>query len=636
MFLWYRFTHPATGNFPASPRPANSQTRQITLYPTKDPADMPHRLCRISVLMAAVICSHCSRASAQELTAADIFPASTVLYADIGQPTAVLNSIVDHPVLQQVTQTQPLQKAFASPQFFGVLAGRNFFQMQMGTDWREALSGITAQGVYLMIDGNTRGAALLVHGRDEQIMQDVRLKLLELTRLGGNQVRKLDTYRDIPVYRRDKLGFAVVRDWLVVCNQTECGKQLLDRLLDAAPPDQTSLSQVPAYQEAMATRSPSPELWSWLHLAEIRQAGLAAELFAEKTENPLAELLFGGLQSVLRSTPWLVTSLQLTNDELTLQTKLPFAASWIPESRQWYFGPEAGGRVPATPQVPETLLSVKAYRGAGEMWLRAGDLFDQQTNDRMAEAEANLGTIFGGRDFGEEVLGAFAPSLQLLVARQDFSQQQPAPTIRLPGAALILTLNDPASMRPELRRTFQSAVGFFNIVGAQQGQPQLELDMQKSDAMDVVTAHYVVRKKDLDSGLVPLIYNFSPTAIFVNDQFILSSTESLARTIAAAERIPAENVHTSIALQAGTLSTVLADNREQLVSQNMLQKGQTHEEASAEFQDLLTLMQFVSDARLQLVPEDSQLTLQATVKLQQRPADGTEPATAGQGSPDAQ
>ena len=81
---------------------------------------------------------------------------------------------------------------------------------------------------------------------------------------------------------------------------------------------------------------------------------------------------------------------------------------------------------------------------------------------------------------------------------------------------------------------------------------------------------------------------------------------------------------------------MLADNREQLVSQNMLEKGQTHDEASAEFQGLLTLMQFVSDASLQLVPEESRLTLQATVKLQQKPAAGTEPATAVQGSSDAQ
>ncbi len=597
---------------------------------------MPRSLCRMSVLIAAVLCSHCTRVTAQDLTAADVFPASTILYAEIGQPADVLNSIMDHPVLQQAAQTEPLKNAIASPQFFGVLAGRNFFQMQMGTDWREAISAISARGAYLMIDGNTRGAALLVHGRDEQIMQDVRLKLLELTRLGGDQVRKLDTYRDIPVYRRDKVGFAVVRDWLVVCNNSECGKQLLDRLLDAAPAEQGSLSQVPAFQEATATRSATPGLWSWMHLAQARDAGLAKALFGDRTENPAAELLFGGLQSVLRNSPWVAANLQLTSDSLNLQTELPFSATWIPESRQWYFGPEASGRVPATPQIPETLLSVKAWRGVSEMWLRAGDLFDEQTNDRMAEAESNLGTIFGGRDFGEEVLGSFGPSMQIIVARQDFSQQQPAPTIRLPGAALILTLNDPASMRPELRRTFQSAVGFFNIVGAQQGQPQLELDMQKSDAMDVVTAHYVVRKKDLDSELVPLIYNFSPTAIFVNDQFILSSTESLARTIAAAERIPAENAHTSIALQVGTLSTVLADNREQLVSQNMLQKGQTHEEASAEFQGLLTLMQFVSDASLQLVPEESRLTLQASVRLQQKPAAGTEPATAVQGNSDAQ
>ena len=79
----------------------------------------------------------------------------------------------------------------------------------------------------------------------------------------------------------------------------------------------------------------------------------------------------------------------------------------------------------------------------------------------------------------------------MVVARQLFAEGQPAPAIKLPAFGVVAELKDPAKMQPELRRTFQSLVGFLNIVGAMNGQPQLDLDMEKSDAAQFVTASYL-------------------------------------------------------------------------------------------------------------------------------------------------
>lgn len=592
---------------------------------------LPSR-CNVFVLLAIVSGLTVMPLAAQDLRPIDVVPATAVLYLEISDPVAVLASVIDHAVVKQISGLDVFRRATEAPEFYRAIAARKFFELQMGMEWRAAVEAIGQKGIYFAVDGKTRGNILLVRGRDEQIMQDVRLKLLELTRLGGDQIRKLETYRDIPVYRLEKFGFAVVRDWLVVSNNSEAGKLVLDRLLDLSAADGESLSGLESFREAGVARSAEPGVWSWVHLKNLRELGLAEGLFAERTENPLAELLFGGIQSVLRKAQWVSTELQMTAQGLNLKTRMPFEADWIPESRQWYFGQDAQGRIPAVPEVPETLMTLQAYRGVSEMWLRAGDLFDEQTNDRMAEAESSLGTIFGGRDFGEEVLGAFSPAMQLLVARQDFSEVRPSPAIRLPGFALILTMDDPETMRPELRRTFQSAIGFFNIVGAQQGQPQLEMDIQKSDAMDVITSHYVVQKKDQANLAAPLIYNFSPTAVFFGDQFVLSSSESLARTIAEARRLPQENAHTAVAVEGTPLRAVLNDNREQLISQNMLQKGQTHDEAEAELQVILQLMEYLQNAKLRLVPSESQLTLEAAVQLQTTVA--TEDGSAARGNSD--
>ena len=123
------------------------------------------------------------------------------------------------------------------------------------------------------------------------------------------------------------------------------------------------------------------------------------------------------------------------------------------------------------------------------MWLRAGDLFNEQMNDELAKADSGLTTLFGGKDFGEDILGgsrkfrSSSPSNSL--------PRDSRPAIKLPAFGLVADLKDPAKMQPELRRTFQSVVGFLNIVGAMNGQPQLDLDMEKTDAAQFVTSSYI-------------------------------------------------------------------------------------------------------------------------------------------------
>jgi hypothetical protein len=251
------------------------------------------------------------------------------------------------------------------------------------------------------------------------------------------------------------------------------------------------------------------------------------------------------------------------------------------------------------------------------MWLRAGDLFDEQTNDQLAEADSNLSTVFAGRDFGEEILGSLEPQIGLTVVRQSFENKTPVPAIKLPAFALVMKLRDPETMRSELRRTFQSAIGFFNIVGAQQGNPLLEMDMQKNGDVDMITSRYLPAKKDKDSTSAPIIFNFSPSVGFVGDRFILSSTAELAQQLAEApstETLKA-GVNTSLKLLVPAISESLADNREQLISQNMLEEGHSREEAEAAIGLLFEIVQCFKGAWMNLERVDQQLSLGLSLEV---------------------
>lgn len=471
------------------------------------------------------------------------------------------------------------------------------------------------------------GAAILVKTRDDATAENFRIKILELTLLNEQKYGKTDQYRDVTVYQIDQhSSAAVVRNWIILTNKGPLGKGILDRLLDEKPADAntqiaSTLSANLQFRTSYATRKVDSQGWAYGSIQAIRDAGAAQNFFESKTENPLAEALVGGIQSVLQHAPFVTADFSLTNSGLTMQIATPWDDAWIPEERDYFFGPESKGSAPVLPEIPGTLLTLSTYRNISQMWLRAGDLFDEQTNDNLAEVESGLSTIFAGRDFGEDILGALDPQIGLIVTRQSFENVKPVPTVKLPAFALILKLRDAETMRSELRRTFQSVIGFFNIIGAMDGRPQLEMDMAKVNGFDLITAHYVPERKDKDSTTADLIFNFSPSAAFSGDQFILASSADLVKKLVntSAARTSESGVNTQLALQAEAIRDALSDNREQLISQNMLQQGHSRDEAVVAIDLMLEVVRCVKGAGITLRHEENSLALQLHVTVNENP-----------------
>ncbi|MEZ6111924.1 MAG: hypothetical protein R3C99_13030 [Pirellulaceae bacterium] len=371
--------------------------------------------------------------------------------------------------------------------------------------------------------------------------------------------------------------------------------------------------------------------WAYLDLATVRSGPDGEKLAAGRAENPLAELIAGGVLDNLTRAPYAAASLEFNTHRARLQFTLPHDAGQVAESRQYYFGPNGAGQAPPLLAAEGRILAISMYRQFSEMWLRAGDLYDDNVNDEIAKAESNLTTLFSGKDFGEDILGAFGPESQLIVARQSFADDQPRPAIQLPAFALAFRLNDPATMQPELRRTFQSLVGFLNIVGVMNGQPQLDLDMEKTETTQIVSASYLPptdTDNPLPGGGAKINYNFSPTVAFSGDRFVLASTTGLARELIASRNQTAKpttdtdsaaadaassdtaTINTAAQLNFAELLAILEANREQLIAQNMLSDGNSREEASAQIDALFTLLSRGRQAMLRLDQPAGALRLQ--------------------------
>jgi hypothetical protein len=161
----------------------------------------------------------------------------------------------------------------------------------------------------------------------------------------------------------------------------------------------------------------------------------------------------------------------------------------------------------------------------------------------------------------------------------------------------------------------------LNIVGAMNGQPQLDLDMEKSDDVQLVTSSYLPDPTAKDPQALKINYNFSPSIAFAGSRFVVASTNALARSLAtaeAAERPDSDEirvVNTDAILHADPLREILTDNRGQLVAQNMLEEGHSKDEAEREIGTLLELVSWFDRLLLSLDTTASELRISVDLGL---------------------
>jgi hypothetical protein len=578
------------------------------------------RLNRWSIAGLLIILCQSASIAATPQTVHELLPDTVVLYVSLPAPTELVDTIAEHPVYENLQALPAYQQSLQTPKYKEFLAIRGYIEQRIGMDWRKALATIADRGIHLAVDAKTEGFVLLLESshpeqRDAVTKELVQLVREDATNKGNDDPFETGEYRGLKALKHDDAILAQLGPWLMISNKKETAQKLADTYLDG---NEATLRKNPKFQRSLS-REISTTAWAYVDLATLREAGVAKDLFQTQSKDFGAELIMGGIFANLVRTDHLTATLNLDDKQLHLRLETPHDPAWVAESRDFYWGPGGTGNAPTPlPSPASQLFSLQIYRDLSALWTRAGDLFGPKVVDELANADSGLSNLFGGRDFGEDILGAFRPEVQVVGVRQDFEKLENAPAVKLPGFALVLQLKDAEKMRPELRRTFQSLIGFLNIVGASNGHPQLDMEMEKQDGNDFIFARYLASDVVEPAEKAPIQYNFSPSIAFVDDRCVISSTVELARELAALipqaqepNELAQRNV--GLALHAPALQEVLRDNRQTLVSQNQLEKGHTLEEAEAEVDMLFHLISMLRSADAQLKAADGAMTLDAAI-----------------------
>ncbi|WP_146516215.1 hypothetical protein [Rubripirellula amarantea] len=557
--------------------------------------------------------------------AAEMLPESVVAYANVPDFGAFVQTVMNHPLRSRIESLSAYDAIVKSGQMGQLDMAIDAFESSMKLPWQEAVSKLTDRGVTLVLDSSDGGAAILVHSSDPEALERFRTFLIVIRDLQG-AVGKQGEYRGFVADSiGDKVKMVRLNDWFVLTNSSELGKSIVDQYLDQADANLANDDWFQEAQSDLANTDRPPRVASAIVDVEtLRAKGVAREVFNEKVDNFFGELVLGGVLANVRHAAYATAAISMTDDGLGFELATPHQRDWE-APREYYFGEHSRGAAPPLLDVDQRLFALSTYRDLSQMWLRSGDLLSDRANDKLAVADTTLTTFFSGRDFGEDILGSFSSEVQIVGAVQDFTDVLPQPAIKLPAFAIQFRMKNPEETQPELRRVFQSFIGFLNVTGAQNGQPQLDLGMETLGAAQLVTATYVPDRDKRESLDEKIQFNFSPTVAFDGERMIVSSSTALARELVATE----ESELTKVRTQSNTFAEVDAEssalllkaNRKTLVANNMLEKGHPKEAAEAEIDlltDLVSLFEGVS-AKLDFSDSRMSLGLNVDVRAEAQP-----------------
>lgn len=597
-------------------------------------------------------------------------PADAVISIEVSRPEAALDPLLDPRLASIVRELPGYPRWSTEPGYLGLTAGVALVETQLGTDWRTAARKLLGGGISLALRAD--GSAIVVSdSTDEALLGKLHEVSVSLTRMDaarrgeGDRVATLE-HRGVTFWSLGPEEFhAILGNRIIIANREEALRRALDLRAEGEGPGSQGgdagggLDSNAAVGDGRKALGGRPFATAHVDLSALKlHPGLQQALQGGK--EPFPALLFAGLADALRTSRWLALGLERIADGIRLEAVVDgkisgggVAASFaVPPAVR---PPAEDGGAPsdglpagALPNldVPGRIAALSLWRDLHAFYAAKDRLFPDRTAG-LIFFENMMGIFFSGLDLTEEVFGQMAPEIRAVVATQRYDPKAGEPQVRLPGFAILLRLEDPERFGEVMEEAWQKALGLVNFTRGQKAEPGMLIDREVHGGVKYSYAYFRLPEgasKDLD-----VRYNFRPAIARSGDTLILSSTDGLARDLIdaiegekakpGAKANAADCSHSILEIDGGGLREILAANREAMVASNMVDKGNSREQAEAEVGVLLDLLRYVEFLGIDAGTRDE--TPRAVLELRLGSAGSAGPAEGGsirvrrEGRPDA-
>ena len=530
-------------------------------------------------------------------------PANSVLAVEVSNPGAVLDVLLRPKVLEVVTATPAYKRASSQPGFQQFQQVVRFLEGQLGTDWKTGLRKLTGGGVVLAV-GPQGGLLVAADAQDGAMLKKLHDIIMGFAKADAakqdksGRVASAD-YQGVATWTfgGDEMH-ALLGNRLLWANKAPVLKAALDRRTQAT---REGLAASEGFRASRQDMGADAAARAYVSLASLKQHPPVQKVIAP-AENPMAALLFAGVQEALRDSNRLVASLRPQGDVLTLRAMLdakPAAASSNTFAR-----PAAadGGALPNL-AVPRQIAGISLYRDLPAFYAAKDKLFPERTSG-LIFFENMMGIFFSGRDLTEDILAQVKPEIRVVVAEQAYDAEVGTPQVQLPAFAAIFRLRRPKEYADVVEAAWQKAVGLVSITRGQKAELGLVIDRLTHNQARYSVA-YFPRVPNEDKTRLGIHFNFRPTLVKLDEYLVLSSAEGLAKDLIdalkkelAARPKPLAGVHSLIEIDGVQLASILGANHKTLVERNMVEKGNTQEQAETEVGMLTTIVKHLGRAKL--------------------------------------
>jgi hypothetical protein len=381
-----------------------------------------------------------------------------------------------------------------------------------------------------------------------------------------------------------------------------------------------SFATVPDYTAAKKTIEQNSVASAFVNLGLLKGIPDIDKALSQGKSNPLAALFFSGMIEAIRNSQWLSAGLYIQDQTLDLRAAVN-GKPVDPDGPAGFALPQQPGEG-ALPNlvVPRQIASLSFYRDLHRFYAAKDDLFPERTS-QLIFFENMMGIFFSGRNLTDEVLIETRPHMRFVVAEQEYDPAIGTPQVRIPAFAMILQLRDQEQFDEVVEEAWQKAVGLINFTRGQQAMPGLIIDRPIHNGSKFTVAYFstagLKEKTNLNTR-----FNFRPSLAMPGDYLVLSSSDGLARNLIDAQKKeaaqsvkPLAGKHTLAELDGGQLSSILQSNYDNLVRKNMIDKGNTQQDAEASIDLFVALTKLVKHLGLSMGTQDRLTEAQLKVEL---------------------
>ena len=530
----------------------------------------------------------------------------TVVYLEAAQPGILLDRVYDTKFQTYLASIPPYARYLKGDVFKQQKAGIAFVAALLDTTPEKGLRALAGGGVVFAIEaekGKATWGFVALTASDPAFLTKAHAKLLELAKNDAkakglpNPIEESE-YRGVKITSTNKQeAHAILDKTLIVSQSVDSVKTIIDRSLTDALGPVTPINEWKAHRPHGGADTVASGIVRFDRLREI-----APKRFTiPDMISPGPTFLFAPWIDAARKAPWVAANLTWSDAHLVADLTLPNPPNGYSAPLKTYLPPK-GASAPGPLRPKGVIASLSLWRDLSAIWEVRNDLFPPPFVQGLAQLDTVAGQYFGGRDFGTGVLGAISTNWRLVVAAQDYSKMNPVPDLKLPGFALVIDLKpDDDDFAQRLKVAFQSFVGLANIGAAQSKAPPLELITEDVNGITIASTRFMVSKSDpAAKASVHQRHNFTPSVARVDDHFILSSSLGLTKDLIPALREASKPTDATLFVEANgaAIARVLNVNRQRLVTQNMMEKGNDKAKASDEIDLLLGLLRYAGHATL--------------------------------------